>query len=292
MQGSPTPDAQTAPLAQGVGCASAAVMCVGAFAGLYVDLRYDVRCAVAPVIAGLLLAGTLAARRAPVLDRAARPLWLLPQAALLATVTLQEITPADPMVFDSPGDLSFIFVLGMPIVALLVAGGTRPIVRWLLTRNRPRVFALIRGLAWIAAAAALTGLGLSLTRRPPLPFAVLAAAGALGALVLLARGHRSLLPADGRLCKNALPLADGTLLFPDDTPQLPLPDGAEVGTDPVVAIFAVPPGAYRDQARPRVVRVVPGTLAEHRLLAALTPHATALAVLAFTAAPLLAWLLA
>jgi hypothetical protein len=124
--------------------------------------------------------------------------------------------------------------------------------------------------------------------RPPLALAALALGGLGVALALLLRGRRSALPEDLGLCKNALPLAEGTLLFDDDTPELPIPAGASVGTDPVVAIFDRPVASFRDHAQPRVVRVVPGTLADHRILADLSPYAAALALLAITAAPLAA----
>lgn len=283
MLSSPTPDASTPPLRSGFGCA----MGVAALFVLMLGARLDTRRGLTLAFAFVLLLAIPALRRGALLDRAAAPVALLPLGLL--HFYMAGMTPAGEsfwhLIFD---DLSFLL---LPFAALLLAALGRAAARLLFARERPRLLAALRALAWAAATATAAALALSATRRPPLPYAALALVGLLFAIGLLLRGHRSLLPADGRLTKNALPLADGTLLFPDDTPQLPLPEGAEVGTDPVVAIFDVPPGAYREHARPRVTRVVPGTLAQHRMLAASTPHATALALIAITAAPLVAWLL-
>ncbi|MFT3764056.1 MAG: hypothetical protein QM820_00805 [Minicystis sp.] len=126
--------------------------------------------------------------------------------------------------------------------------------------------------------------------RPHDAFTALAALGLAVALAALLGPRRSLLPADASRCRDAVVTADGTLRLTDDATPIPPPPGAAIH-GPVVAVLATQAGSFRDHAGPAVERVVPGSLAQHRLAERLGPHAFALAFVVIASTPLLVALL-
>jgi hypothetical protein len=139
--------------------------------------------------------------------------------------------------------------------------------------------------AWIHSPIALSPWELTGALRPPDAFTALAALGLAAALVALLRPRRSPLGADESACRDAEAL-DGTLCFDDGTPPLPLPAGASPVTGPVVAVLGTPAASFREHAGPVVVRVVPGTLAQHRAAGRVGPAAFALVFVMVACTPL------
>lgn len=121
--------------------------------------------------------------------------------------------------------------------------------------------------------------------RPPDALTAIALLGSIIAAVLLRRADPPPdLPADEELCRDGVILSEHRILIGGETWPAPVdapPEGSEV-----IAVLDTPDGPYRDHARPVIVHVVRGTLAERRLAARLSAPAYALAVVVIAATPL------
>lgn len=118
--------------------------------------------------------------------------------------------------------------------------------------------------------------------RPPNAHLALAAVGVVAALASLLL-RRSELPRDDNAYREGFVQADGTIAFGIDVPPLAGPPPAPMPMGPVVAIFGRGDESFREHAGPVVVRLLRGTLAEHRRAALAGPaFAFACATIAVT----------
>jgi hypothetical protein len=125
--------------------------------------------------------------------------------------------------------------------------------------------------------------------RPPNAYVGLAVVGVLGALASLLR-RRSELPRDEGACRDGFVHPDGTITVAGAVSPVAAPRLGPALAGPVVVILGRANESFREHAGPAVVRMLPGTLDEHRR-AALAAPAFALAFVGIAVTPLVVMLL-